>query len=206
MQAALFPLILIRRNELIITLPWGTRSILGKRCIKPSEHSHNSPGVALAEFLPASRSSAEDATSPFIPAFSSGEVTSALVKFISAARISTSGWQLWDPGGYSVEALVKSKVHSTAFWHSQLSPSSDLSGPARSCKHLLSQETESQCQRPHLRPLKCLCSHTCIFLMHLWRMVVSLCTQLFSKFVCNHQEALLYAWWILTKDKCSLYI
>lgn len=27
------------------------------------------------------------------------------VKFLSAARIRASGWQLWDPGGYTVEAL-----------------------------------------------------------------------------------------------------
>lgn len=115
MQAGLFPLILIRRNELITTLPWGIRSILVKRCIKTSEHSHNSPGVALAEFLPASHSSAEDTTFPFTPAFSSKEVTSALVKFLSAARISSSGWQLWDPGGYTVEALVRGKIHQHSF-------------------------------------------------------------------------------------------
>lgn len=53
-------------------LPWGTKYRL-KRCMKTSEHTHNSLGVARAEFLPAFHSSAEDTTSPFIPAPSSGE-------------------------------------------------------------------------------------------------------------------------------------
>lgn len=42
------------------------------------------------------------------------------VKFLSVAKISTSGWQLWDPGGYTVEVLWGARPSSTAFWYSQL--------------------------------------------------------------------------------------
>lgn len=148
-------------------MSWSPSTIrekyLLKRCMKTSEHTHNSLGVALAEFLPAFHSSAEDTTSPFIPAPSSGEgeVSRGWNSFLQpklapvAGSCGTMEVTLWKSCG---EQDPPAQLSDTLSY-----TTANLSGPAQSSEHLSSWETENQSQQPHLRPFKCLYSHTPVF-------------------------------------------
>lgn len=97
-------------------------SILARKRIETSEHSDNLPEAMPAEVLPAFHSSAEDITSPLIPAFSAGEGWSQpWMKLLSAARNIQLPCSSGTPEVTMQQPWWGARPMGTAFWCTQLS-------------------------------------------------------------------------------------